>query len=83
MWSIGDDAYGGGPSSSEVAEAKPAKNRTTTKPARNHMVAQIFILDTKLVRIHKGRLFSGIGKAGLDGLRCERPTFRVLVAEVG
>src|ERR1700756_1125134 len=36
-----------------------------------------------LVRIHKGRLVSGIGKAGPDGLRCERPTFRVLVAEAG
>jgi para-nitrobenzyl esterase len=28
-----------------------------------------------LVRIHKGRLFSGIGKAGLDGFRCERRPF--------
>jgi hypothetical protein len=28
-----------------------------------------------LVRIHKGRLFSDIGKAGLDGFRCERRPF--------
>jgi hypothetical protein len=62
-----------------VVLCRPSRALTTesTAPrgAKPALKRRFRFFGFSLVRIHKGRLFSGIGKAGLDGFRCERRPF--------